>query len=367
MKVFISWSGERSHALAEALYDWLPSVLQAVEPWLSSEDIQKGSRWPVEVGARLSDANFGIFCTTPENVGSPWMNFEAGAVSKSVTEGSVATLLLGMKPADVTGPLAQFQATRCEKEDLRKLIRTVNHHLASPLAEPKVDTAFDRWWQEFESSINAAFAIRVDVPHRRPDRELLEEILSVVRVRDRAPTEASAAGIQRIVANFHTIEWDVLFDGATRVDLLFAYGAGWRAAHAHEIAAVLKRPGSRVRIVLPNPDDRTTVEELGRRFSLPPEDVAERVRMALHEFASLRAGADKTAALILATIDRTPLHTYYRVDDTVVLTPYHHGFDRRAVPALVLDRYGLLGRFYDSDFDALAAGAKHVNAEQPAG
>jgi hypothetical protein len=89
--------------------------------------------------------------------------------------------------------------------------------------------------------------------------------------------------------------------------------------------------------------------------------------MAVQEFARLRAGADKTAELIVATVDRTPLHTYYRVDDTVVLTPYHHGFDRRAVPALVLDRYGLLGRFYDSDFDALAAGAKHVNAEQPAG
>jgi TIR domain len=366
VKVFISWSGERSHALAEALYDWLPSVLQAIEPWLSSEDIQKGSRWPFEIGARLGDANFGIFCTTPENVGSPWLNFEAGAVSKSVTEGSVATLLLGMKSADITGPLAQFQATRCEKEDLRRLIRTINHHLAAPLAEPKVDMAFDRWWQVLEASIESALTIRADTPQQRPDRELLEEVLSVVRVRNRTPTEASAAGIQRVVANFHTIEWDDLFDDATRVDLLFAYGAGWRAAHIHQIAAVLKQPGARVRIVLPNPNDQTTMEELGRRFSLAPENVTERVRVAMQEFVDLRRDSDKTAELIVATVDRTPLHTCYRVDDTVVLTPYHHGFDRRAVPALLLDRYGLLGRFYDADFDALAAGAKRVTPEQPA-
>lgn len=32
MKVFISWSGERSQALAQALRDWLPLVLHFVEP-----------------------------------------------------------------------------------------------------------------------------------------------------------------------------------------------------------------------------------------------------------------------------------------------------------------------------------------------
>jgi hypothetical protein len=46
MKLFISWSGEASHAVAKAFREWIPSVINAVEPWLSDEDIATGAHWP---------------------------------------------------------------------------------------------------------------------------------------------------------------------------------------------------------------------------------------------------------------------------------------------------------------------------------
>ena len=63
MKVFIRWSGERSKAVAEALQEWLRRVVQAVDPWISSE-MTKGVRWSPEIVARLEESKVDIICLT---------------------------------------------------------------------------------------------------------------------------------------------------------------------------------------------------------------------------------------------------------------------------------------------------------------
>lgn len=108
-KVFISWSGERSRELAQALHGWIPLVLHNVEPWLSEADIEAGERWAEVVAKELSDSNFGVICVTRENVASPWILFEAGALAKTMQGSRVIPLLLDLEFTDITGPLAQFR------------------------------------------------------------------------------------------------------------------------------------------------------------------------------------------------------------------------------------------------------------------
>jgi hypothetical protein len=127
-KVFLAWSGPRSRAVATALKEWLPRVIQNLEPWMSESDIDKGTVWHKELSAQLSNITTGIICLTPENLGEPWINFEAGALSK--LEGSHAlTYLLEVDAASVPFPLAGFNATRANKEDTKKLIETLNKKL----------------------------------------------------------------------------------------------------------------------------------------------------------------------------------------------------------------------------------------------
>jgi len=127
MLVFLSWSGSRSKAVAKALQGWLKKVIQAVDPWISVE-IEKGKRWTPEISDRLGQSNVGVFCLTKDNLNSPWLLFEAGAISKN-KEGTVCTFLLDLTPGDLENPLAQFQATIAEKEDTFRLVQSINQEV----------------------------------------------------------------------------------------------------------------------------------------------------------------------------------------------------------------------------------------------
>src|SRR5947209_7773018 len=117
MKIFISWSGERSKVVAETLRDWLQDIIQALEPWISA-DIEKGQRWSSEIATQLEQAQVGIICLTQDNLNSRWLHFEAGALSKT-PKSYVCTFLLDIEPTDFDGPLTQFQHTRAQKEDIK--------------------------------------------------------------------------------------------------------------------------------------------------------------------------------------------------------------------------------------------------------
>lgn len=200
MKVFISWSGDLSRRVAEMFREWLPSVLQAVEPFMSAEDIDKGARWSSDMANQLENTRAGILCVTPDNIEAPWLNFEAGALSKTLERTFVSPYLLNVKPADLKGPLVQFQATEFNKPDTRRLLATLNKALDhSALPEKQLDKTFEIWWPELESALQKLRSSNVS-PQRpqRSEREILEEILALVRDQAKKPSPETA---DHVIAN----------------------------------------------------------------------------------------------------------------------------------------------------------------------
>lgn len=184
MNVFLSWSGDRSKAVTELLDDWMQCVIQAVDPWMSSKDIDRGSLWFSEISDQLQNTSIGIICLTQENKNKPWILFEAGALAKGLTNSRVCTFLIDLEPTDVGSPLSQFNHTLPTKDGLWELVRTLNNTLKEKaLKERTLQQVFETYWPQFQSKfalILAEYPVSGPVEKRSED-DILLEILSSTR------------------------------------------------------------------------------------------------------------------------------------------------------------------------------------------
>lgn len=181
MKLFISWSGERSKAFAIALRDWMPLVLHYAEPWLSEADIEAGARWADSVAKELETCNFGVICITRENLNAPWILFESGALAKSLQGSRVIPLLLDLDFREITGPLAQFQAKKMARDGLLETIQSINQLATHPVPDERYKQLFDALWPELERKIGAIPKQASPTKQSRPQGEVLEELVGAVR------------------------------------------------------------------------------------------------------------------------------------------------------------------------------------------
>jgi hypothetical protein len=187
MKVFISWSGDLSHKIALTFREWLPSVIQAIRPYVSSQDIDKGARWSTDIAKELSESTYGILCVTRDNIDAPWINFEAGALSKTIDKSFVAPFLFNIQRSEVKGPLLQFQSTIYEKEDLLKLMVSINTRAPAgeQLEAGTLKKAFEVWWPQFEGEMKKIETSAPPGEERKPKLSrqdaILEEVLELSR------------------------------------------------------------------------------------------------------------------------------------------------------------------------------------------
>lgn len=184
MQVFISWSGKQSKHVALALRTWLPQLLDGkVTPFVSSEDIDKGDRGLNKIADELETSTYGILVVTPSNQNSPWINFEAGALGKSLNTSKVAPLLVGLTDSDVNGPIKQFQNSEAsDREAVLSLIKSLNKAMKEPLSEGTVEVLFKEHWPKLEKVIQAAPSDGGTEPTpKRGEADLLDEVLTTVR------------------------------------------------------------------------------------------------------------------------------------------------------------------------------------------
>ncbi|MCV6576430.1 MAG: toll/interleukin-1 receptor domain-containing protein [Cohaesibacter sp.] len=181
MKVFISWSGKRSKAMANALKDWIPLIVQHAEPFVSDKDISAGDRWAQAIAGELESSNFGILCITPENISSEWIMFEAGALSKAMQDAKVIPLLFGLELSDLSGPLQQFQALKVDEQGMLDALKAINAASDNKTDDSTIDQLVPALWAQLQKKLDAIPAKAEFEKHMRPQTEIMEDLVSQVR------------------------------------------------------------------------------------------------------------------------------------------------------------------------------------------
>lgn len=221
MKIFISWSGPHSRAIAEVLRTWLDDVFDAAEPFMSQSDILGGTRPLQRIEDELAGAQFGVIIVTAANQHAPWITFEAGALSKVIDDAVqyVMPLLVDLRISDLTGPLTQFQAAVLDAAGIKRMVVSVGHALG--MEKATVERKFETYWPRLKEDLDeiTVDADTTSAPARDRD-EVVDEILTHVRALRQASNSApilEAAALARR---------DLMFRNAGRHETFTLTGGG---------------------------------------------------------------------------------------------------------------------------------------------
>lgn len=157
MNVFISWSGDTSKKYAEILYECLPLFLHIVTPFYSPQSISPGDEYFNEIISESAKTDLIIACLTPENIMSPWINFEVGLMAGK--NKVIVPILLNIDVNSIRAfPLSHYNCifNLC-KENVYKIIKIIHDNSKKNyninISDEVLNLTFEMVWPLFNSKI----------------------------------------------------------------------------------------------------------------------------------------------------------------------------------------------------------------------
>jgi len=133
-KVFLSWSGRESENHAAAWRNWIRDVFPDAEVFLSSSDIDAGDDWRKVISKQIRNSKIGIVFVTAENMRSPWILFEAGALAIAKRRRLVVCMVSG-SPGELPSPLSAFHTVNTDKKGAEKIFAVLQAEIGQPRAK----------------------------------------------------------------------------------------------------------------------------------------------------------------------------------------------------------------------------------------
>ena len=190
LQIFISWAGKQAETIGQGFRDYLPDVVNAIDPFISGSDIDKGSRWGEVLTGNLQESPCAIVCLTPESLDSIWVAFETGAISRAAggpdsATARVWTYLMGLQNKDLQlSPFAAYQSTNDTEGETLRLVKSINQLSPDPASADSLKRRFDGvFWPRFSDVLKTAREIPAQsiATIKVPEPDILSEILLTVR------------------------------------------------------------------------------------------------------------------------------------------------------------------------------------------
>lgn len=183
-------------------------------------------------------------------------------------------------------------------------------------------------------------------------RALLDEVLAKAQL----SRDIDEAGVSRITDTFQSakLDWPSYFRAANNLDIFVSYARSWRNTYLEELRRVARKKNTRIRVVLPDPEDEQTVLELSRRFDYTPEHLVNLIEEAKEDFDRLRSPSGGKVEVWFLPVAQT--FSFYIFDQIAMIALYTHRRERLPVPTLVCDKGGWLHEYVRKEFDAMVDG-----------
>ena len=156
--VFLSWSGATSKCLADQVFNAFPTIFERRVKLFYSPAIDPGAIWIKKIAPAIRKSRVAILCVTHDNVSSPWLQFEAGALwHRHGGTGNVCPLLLDVSPNELPGTLQLFQTRRFDKKGFRELCEFIGRKAG--IGPTPLRNNFKAVWPGLEPDVQACLSV----------------------------------------------------------------------------------------------------------------------------------------------------------------------------------------------------------------
>jgi hypothetical protein len=347
MKIFLSWSGPRSGAVAVALKKLLREVFgNKVKPFYSPEEIERGVKWSQAIDDALRDTDFGIICLTHDNLDSHWIYYEAGALYKS-QDSRIWTFLHGLEHRDVPYPLKDFQHTVAQRDDIRQLLKEINKQLGAAGSEPlklsSLRVKFNAGWPLLKERLRAAEK-KVNPSHYDKAEEY---------------DKFSGLGMETIYEHLTHRKLKEFLQGARSIRVLKTWFPESNVIERGLSAAVKNH--ARVRLLLCKPDSAL----LAQRSEGAHKSTDLGSRTAYHAIQTVHSLVEKTrgANVKIACYDSWPGCPVIWYDETILMGFYFRGDASPEWPWVSIRPHSEIARILEEQFNDLweLSDTEHLN------